>query len=235
MGKARLDYLAYADDMALLAKNSKDLQKMIDMFAGEASKVNLVLNLSKCKVNILGTELEEVEQYEYLGQVISNKNRASMSNELTHRIRKFWRAYHANKKILLKRKMALKLGMEIYKSTIRPVLTYACQTWSLKLSDKLRILRAERKVWRMILIKHGTQIYDKAKDKYLSNDKLKELRMRQPDDRPLKIIANWTPTKTRPGDRPCYRYFDCLKQVPDWRSKVNNSEEWGKVDYKLIT
>uniref|UniRef100_A0AC35THY3 Reverse transcriptase domain-containing protein n=1 Tax=Rhabditophanes sp. KR3021 TaxID=114890 RepID=A0AC35THY3_9BILA len=78
----KLDYLAYADDLVLIAKTSKDLQKMLDNFAEKAKKVNLALNLSKCKmmsqttrkgllstckVEIFKTPLEEVETYEYLG------------------------------------------------------------------------------------------------------------------------------------------------------------------------
>uniref|UniRef100_A0AC35TQ53 Reverse transcriptase domain-containing protein n=1 Tax=Rhabditophanes sp. KR3021 TaxID=114890 RepID=A0AC35TQ53_9BILA len=209
----KLDYLAYADDLVLIAKNSKDLQNMLDNFAEEAKKVNLVLNLSKCKmmsqttrkgplstckVEIFKTPLEEVETYEYLGQIISNKNKNAMSNELSHRLRKFWKAYHVNKNMLGEKKLSLKLKVEIFKS--------------------------------------------EGIVEFISQQKLNFIgqRLRQQAPRPLPLIANWIPkannkVKKRRVGRPCLRYFDCMKKIKDWKQIVNNNEEWSKVDYRLIT
>uniref|UniRef100_A0AC35U701 Reverse transcriptase n=1 Tax=Rhabditophanes sp. KR3021 TaxID=114890 RepID=A0AC35U701_9BILA len=75
-----------------------------------------------------------------------------MTNELSHRLKKFWKAYHANKKMLGEKKFSLMLKVEVYKSCIRQVLTYASQTWALRASDKNRLLKAERRIWCIMLI-----------------------------------------------------------------------------------
>uniref|UniRef100_A0AC35UEN5 Reverse transcriptase domain-containing protein n=1 Tax=Rhabditophanes sp. KR3021 TaxID=114890 RepID=A0AC35UEN5_9BILA len=141
--------------------------------------------------------------------------------------------------------------MEIYKSTIRPVLTYACHTWALKERDKNRLLRAETRIWRMMLIRHGQQVYNKAKDKYYSNAKIKSmvksedimefinkqklkftgLIFQRQDVTPLKMIADWKPSKTRPAGRPCRRFFGCLGNIPEL---VKEKNRWNQVDYRLI-
>jgi hypothetical protein len=47
-------------------------------------------------------------------------------------------------------KQNLRLFVTIYKTIIRPIVTYACEIWVLTRKDELTILIWKRKVWRRI-------------------------------------------------------------------------------------
>ena len=141
-GGKKLSALLYADDIVLLAKNKKDLQRMLDVVAGYAKKWRFELNPKKSQVVVfemrqpprhvkwkLGeSEIEQVRQYKYLGI------------ELTRTLR--WNVYL--KRVLAKahRNMtqALAMGVSggfmstrlaniIWMSLVRSIIEYGCEIW----------------------------------------------------------------------------------------------------------
>lgn len=87
IGKIRIWNLAYADDIVLLANNRDAMQDMMSVFRRFLKDIKLELSADKTKMIVVnrkrkerkekwqwgGKEIEEVQEFKYLGFVLSNK------------------------------------------------------------------------------------------------------------------------------------------------------------------
>ena len=107
-----------------------------------------------------GERLEEVKSFKYLGWIISSegdsteeiRTRINLSTSVIAKLKKIW----SNNNI----KTATKI--RLYKSLVVSVLTYGCESWTLKTESERRIGASEIKCFRRILkisyINHITNI-----------------------------------------------------------------------------
>jgi hypothetical protein len=63
------------------------------------------------------------------------------------------KAYYANSQLLNSALLSRSTKMKLYRTLIRPVVTYAAETWTLNISDKNALRMIERKVIRKKLAK----------------------------------------------------------------------------------
>jgi hypothetical protein len=70
--------------------------------------------------------------------------------EIAERIRKGNRAYYGNAKLLKSKLLKISTKMRIYLTLIRPVVTYASETWTLTEKDELRLRIFGRQILRKI-------------------------------------------------------------------------------------
>nr|XP_037870351.1 uncharacterized protein LOC119629240 [Bombyx mori] len=95
-----LNHLRFADDLILISENPETLQKMIEQLVRESEKIGLSLNTSKTKlmtnykkvpIKPYNTaKLEYVNEYTYLGQIISPKDLTA--KEISNRINIGWKS-----------------------------------------------------------------------------------------------------------------------------------------------
>jgi hypothetical protein len=89
---------------------------------------------------------------------------------------------------LKSQRISRKVKLNIYKTIIRPIVTYACETWVLTRKDELTILIWERKVLRRIFgpvcetgcyrIRTNEEVYRIYKEMDLYNYIIKTLRLK---------------------------------------------------------
>jgi len=109
--------------------------------------------------------------------------------------------------------------MKLYWSIIRPIVTYACETWVLKETIKNKLMVFERKVLRMIFgptkerdgtwrIKTNDELDKLIRHKNLINY-IKAQRLswfghlhQMSEERMVKKVYKWKPMSTRPLGRP---------------------------------
>ena len=84
----------------------------------------------------------------YLGPQINSKN--SIQEEFRLRIRAGNRSLFANNKLLKNKDLNAASKLQIYKSIIRPAVTYGCETWAMTVTEQNRLLVFERRVLRKI-------------------------------------------------------------------------------------
>ena len=75
-----------------------------------------------------GEDLEQVDEYIYLGQLIKLKK--DLDNEIKRRIKIGWMTFGRNRDIF-KSKMPLCLKRKIYNQCVIPAMTYGYETWEL--------------------------------------------------------------------------------------------------------
>ena len=148
--------------------------------------------------------------------------------------------------------------LKLYRTVIRPIVTYASETWVLKetiihklLVFKTKILRRifgptkENQIWR---VKTNEELDKPIKHKNIINH-IKAQRLivswfghvqRMPDIRTVKKIFNWKPLTERSQGKPKYRWEDNIKQdicqmIKNWIACIQDRGKWKEVVEKAKT
>jgi hypothetical protein len=122
-------------------------------------EVGLIINEKKTKylkctekdirtdnLNVNNLHIEQVRHYKFLGSIINDIN--SIEEEIKERIALGTKAYHANQKFFKSRLVTKYSKLKLYRTVIRPIVTYASETWMLKETIIQKLLVFERKILR---------------------------------------------------------------------------------------
>jgi len=168
------------------------------------------------------------------------------------------RAFHANQDLFKSKLLTKKSKLQMYQTLVRPVVTYACETWVLKENIKTKLRVFERKVLRRIYgptkesdgtwrIKSNEELNRLIGNKNIINY-MKAQRLawfghihRMPDNSIVKKVCEWSPTLTRSLGRPKNRWEDDVKsditnmKITNWRDCIRNRPKWKEFVEKAKT
>ena len=150
--------LDFADDIALITEEIHQAQEMLDALEREAAKVGLYCNADKTEYQTFNQDLEQNPIFSYQGKqltVVSNFKYLGAwmeSSEKDIKVRKAlaWKACHNLQKIW-KSKMARKLKVRLFISTVESVLLYGSETWTLTKKLQKQIDGCYTRMLRMAL------------------------------------------------------------------------------------
>ena len=209
----------------------------------ELNKATLFLLHYSVRKSTQYSYTEQVQLYKYLASIINHIY--SIKEEVKERIALGIKAYYANQKFFKSKLLVTKNSkLKLYRTGIRPIVTYASETWVLKETIIQKLLVFEREILRSIFVPtKENQIWRIKTNEEL--DKLIQLKniinhikaqrlswfgqvQRMPDTRTVKKTFKWNPlTKTSQG-RPKYSWEDNVKQdicqmkVKNWISCVQD-------------
>jgi len=146
------------------------------------------------------------------------------------------RAFHANQDLFKSKLLTKKSKLRMYQTLVRPVVTYACETWVLKENTKTKLRVFERKVLRRIYgpIKESDGTWriksNEGLNRLIGNKNIinyiKAQRLawfghvhHMPDNSMVKKSIWWSPALTRSLGRPKNRWED------DVKSDINKYED----------
>jgi len=121
-------------------------------------------------IDIIQTHLEQVKSFRYLGSIVNVNN--SIDEEIKGRISLGNEAFYANQDLFKSKLLSKKSKLRMYQTLVRPVVTYACETWVLKENIKSKLRVFERKVVRII---YGPTKESDGTWRIKSNDELNRL------------------------------------------------------------
>ena len=150
----KLNYLAYADDLALFSTTHTGIQNMTNKLSSIAESMGLNINVNKTKMlkagyhqqdppklKVYDQELEYVSDFPYLGAMVTDDGGSDI--DIVSRIRKATTAFFKLSKIWNCSSLSHRLKIKIFKSNVISVLLYGSETW--KLTDaqlsKLRVFQ----------------------------------------------------------------------------------------------
>jgi hypothetical protein len=134
----------YADDILVLARSSPALEALCVELRKETGRVGLVISPDKTKYmrfsvapsrrsvrreTINGVTYEGVAEFIYLGTLISNDDNAE--KEIQRCILSGSRTYFAAVKLFRSRLLSRGTKIQLYKTLIRPVVSYGAETWTM--------------------------------------------------------------------------------------------------------
>ena len=99
-------------------------------------------------VRIHNSTFERVEEFKYLGTILTNQN--SIVEEIKSRLRSGNACYHSVQNLLSSRLVSKNLKIKIYGTVILPAVLYGCESWSLKLREERKLRVFENRVLRKI-------------------------------------------------------------------------------------
>jgi hypothetical protein len=83
------------------------------------------------RIDITNSHFEQVKAFKYLGSYVNGNN--SIEGEIKERISVGNKAYYANKDLFRSRLLTKNSKLRMYQTLVRPVVTYAYETWVLTL------------------------------------------------------------------------------------------------------
>ena len=192
---------------------------------------------------------EEVESFTYLGTAFTRT--PEIRTEIQTRLMAGNKCIYSLGKMLRRRNISRKTKMRIYKSVIRPVVTYASELWSMNGAEQERLRVWERKVLRKIFrgkMEDGVwkrrtnqelmEMYENPN--IVSVIKSQRLRWlghveRMAGNRLPKAILQATIGGKKRRGRPRTRWWREVKKdleqlkITGWRKKAANRNEWRRI------
>lgn len=227
---------AFADDVGIAARSPEELQQSLNTWCKVLAANGLRLNEAKSEIMQVariptvgvhlyanGSELKVVEKIKYLG--VAFDCTAANDTAVRDRINQFTRNVGFLYPLLKDRYVPRASKVSIYKTILRPVLTYGCENWTLTAYLKNTLQAAEMRVLRLI---KGVTIRDKLRSEDIRAElgvkgvlqfvEESQLRWfghikRMADERlPLQLLQ-WRPDSVRPRGRPRKRWTDNIKEA----------------------
>ena len=91
---------------------------------------------------------EAVQSFQYLGNITSNTNNNNKC--IKERIMMGNKAYYANRQLFNSSFISRKSKLQIYRTLVRPVVTYGSESWTLSMEEERALAVFERKILRKI-------------------------------------------------------------------------------------
>lgn len=238
LGNSNINIICYADDAVLVASSEDDLQRMLHSFNLAAEVFNMKVSAKKtksmvisknpirCKLVVDGTVVEQVMQFKYLGALITSVK--DLGTEVRSQTIKATRvAGCLNEMVWRNKYMAKESKVRVYKTVVRPVLTYAAETRADTKRTKQQLRTVEMKVLRKIAgftlrdrqtnesIREECQIQDIAKWTKMRRKMWSEHVERMEGERLAKICMVGRPHSQRQPGRPPKRWAQSCLSSPE--------------------
>ena len=153
-----INNLRYADDTTFMAESEEELKSLLMKVKEKSEKVGLKLNIQKTKIRASGAitswqtdgeTMETVTEFIFLGTKIT------ADGDCSH---KFKRCLFLGRKvmtnldsILKSRDVTLPTKVHLVKAMVFPVVTYGCESWTIKKPECPRIDAFKLWCWRRLL------------------------------------------------------------------------------------
>ena len=239
IGRILINNLRFADDIDLLDEDISSLRSQIEQTKNAAEHAGLLLNTNKTKIMVFGERnvddriqvtgetIENVERFEYLGSPLTWDN--NCSEEIKRRIGKATGVLASLKHIWNSKKLKIDNKIKVLTTCVFSVLLYASETWTLKETDKKKLLAFKMKCYRRILriswkdMMKNEDIRKKISKERTIVDTIKKRKLelfghiyRMEDKRLIKhILFSRMDGKSRRG-RPCREWID---DIIEWSGR----------------
>ena len=170
-----INNLRYANDTVLLAESVEELQALVNAVKEGSRKFGLEMNTKKTKTMIIrrdvtdgsrveikvdGVTLEQVESYQYLGQLMTEDGRCEV--EIKRRIGIAKTNFLKMKNVLTTKNLSMKTRKKILYCYIISTLMYAAETWVINAAEWKKIeafeMWAFRKMMKISYKEHMTNV-----------------------------------------------------------------------------
>ena len=146
IARRNINNLRYADDTTLTAESEEELKSLLMKVKVESEKVGLKLNIQKRKIIALGpiTSWEiDGETVERVADFILEGSKITADGDCSHEIKRcllLGRKVMTNLDSILKsRDITLPIKVRLVKAIVFPVVTYGCESWTVKKAECRRI------------------------------------------------------------------------------------------------
>ena len=143
--------MMYADDVVSVSESKEGIEHRLDQWRLALERKEMKISRTKTEymmcteqeqerresIRLNGVELRRVDAFKYLGSTLSANG--SENKEITERIQAGWKSWRDISGVLCDKKMQVKLKGKVYKTFVRPVMTYRAEAGPVKKINKRRM------------------------------------------------------------------------------------------------
>ena len=146
IARRNINILKYADDTTFMAESEEELKSLLMKVKEESEKVGLKLNIQKMKIlasgpitswQIYGETVETVTDFIFLGSKITADG--DCSHEIKRHLLLGKKVMTDLDSILKSRDIAVLTNVRVVKAMVFLVVTYGCESWTIKKAEHRRI------------------------------------------------------------------------------------------------
>ena len=218
-----MEDLDFADDLAVMSSTHNHLQEKSDRLCKYAKQTGLYINQKKTQVmcintptvapiTIDGEPLECVEDFSYLGSLISTE--FGTQKDIKARLNKARGVFSQLRNIWKSKQYSLKTKLRLYNSNVKAVLLYGSECWRVTREDMRKVdvfhnsclCKICNIFWPNRI--SNEELCKKTGSSHMSLEiKRRRLRwlghvLRMPNERLPKVALRWTPVGKRKRGRP---------------------------------
>ena len=159
IARRNIHNLRYADDTTtLMAESEEELKSLLMKVKEESKKLGLKLNIQKTKIMAYGSisswetdgeTVETVSDWMFWGSKITADG--DCSHEIKRHLLLAKKVMTNLDSILKSRDITLPTKVRLVKAMVFPVVTYGCESWTIKKNEHRRIDAFELCCWRRLL------------------------------------------------------------------------------------
>ena len=157
-----LSQLLFADDTALVAESSEQLQCLVREFGGVCKRRKLRVNVDKSKVmkigesddpemlniRLNGDRMELVDSFKYLGSCFSSDGR--VKGDVSMRVHEGVKAFGAMARVWNERSVSIGVKRDLYERIVVPTVMYGSESWGMRVEERNKLDVAEMNCLRSI-------------------------------------------------------------------------------------
>ena len=153
-----INNLRYAYDTTLMAESKEELKRHLMKVKEQNEKAGLKLNIQKMKIVASGSITSrqiDGETMETVRDLILGGSKATADGDYSHEIKRHLlfgrKAMTSIDSILKSRDNTLPTSVHLVKAMVYPVVTYGCESWTIKKAERQRIDAFELWRWKRLL------------------------------------------------------------------------------------
>ena len=158
IARGNINNLRYADDTTLMTESEEELKSLLMKVKVESKNIGLKLKIQKAKIMasspIISWEIDG-ETAETVSDFILGGSKITADGDCSHEIKRrllFGRKVMTNLDSIFKsRDITLPAKVHLVKAMVFPVVTYGCESWTIKKGECRRIDAFELWCWRRLL------------------------------------------------------------------------------------
>ena len=163
VGGRNLNNVRYADDTVIVADSAEKLQELVRVLNEASEEKGLRINIAKtqcmvvskrnepieCQVNINQEPIRKVEEFQYLGSVLTSDGRCT--TEIKRRIGIAKTAFRKMKNLLTNGRICIETRKRAVKTYVWSTLLYGCEAWTVSKEMERRLEAMEMWCWRRVM------------------------------------------------------------------------------------
>ena len=173
--------MLFADDLVLCETSKAEVERELEIWRDQFEKHGLRVSRTKTaympcndydnnprnyeEIQLGDDKLNTVTPFKYLGSIFDSNGGAE--RDINNRVKLAWMKWKQMTGVLCDKKVPIKLKDKVYKTVIKPTMTYGAECWAVRKKDENRLHVAEMRMLRWI---RGKTRKDRVRNQRIQED-----------------------------------------------------------------